>query len=360
MNWSGQYQAGKARLLGGPSVCAENKALLTQFFAYEEYKLKRQNGLAELDAACYKTLYGYVTRFWNVLRWFDGKPWTELTREDIQRVYDDLEDGRLRNRRGMPYQDRTSYYNKIFKSKPFRLAGKDELARQVIEFAVPARRTVRFVTEPMFRRLAGVVSNPRHLLLLWLAWDLGENLSSLLCLTKRHFAEQRSSWNGESEYVVDLSAVSLKRSRQKRSEVTLYPETALYLGMVLEALGPGDRLFPFEHRAAAKFLAAAVRKSRATTLPNHEPVRWKDLRSGMACHLLRSGWSRDEVNARLGHTPSSGALNAYINFMAIDRSAAKQKLYRQPPSPPPSGPTRPLDRPDDQGMRRWSFSTGSF
>jgi len=57
---------------------------------------------------------------------------------------------------------------------------------------------------------------------------------------------------------------------------------------------------------------------------NGDRLSWKDLRSGMACHLLRSGWSRDEVNARLGHTAYSAALNAYINYLGLDRGHAKR------------------------------------
>ena len=47
----------------------------------------------------------------------------------------------------------------------------------------------------------------------------------------------------------------------------------------------------------------------------------------MACHLLKSGWSREEVDARLGHTPNSKALNAYINYLAIDRERPKKRLF---------------------------------
>lgn len=46
----------------------------------------------------------------------------------------------------------------------------------------------------------------------------------------------------------------------------------------------------------------------------------------MACHLLRNGWSTDEVNARLGHTPHSDALDAYINFLALDRDRPKHRM----------------------------------
>ncbi|MCC6678615.1 MAG: site-specific integrase [Phycisphaerales bacterium] len=326
MGWIAQYQRAKPALLADASICPENRELFRQFFEFEEYKLKRQNGLAALDEGCGNTLYGYTIRLRNVNRWFANKPWQDLTREDIKQVYDALEDGSIRNQRGEPFRDPAAYYNKIFKSKPFRLAGKAELAREVIEFSTTRNRVVNFVTEEQFRRLVSVIPHPRHLLLLWLAWDIGENINTLLQLTNRDFMPQVNKYTGDREYVVHLPAEKLKRSRQERSENTLYPETAMYTDMVLANAGTDDRLFPFGYRQANKLIATAARKTGATTLPNGRPVRWKDLRSGMACHLLRTGWNREEVNARLGHTPQSDALDAYINFLALDRNAPKQRM----------------------------------
>ena len=47
----------------------------------------------------------------------------------------------------------------------------------------------------------------------------------------------------------------------------------------------------------------------------------------MACDLLNKGWTTDEANARLGHTPSSKELDKYINFLAIDRKKPQKKVY---------------------------------
>ncbi len=251
-----------------------------------------------------------------------------MTKEDIQRVYDDLEDDRIKTRNGTIFQDRSSYYNKIFKGKPFRLAGKDGLAEDVIESFKNSPRIVRYATEESFRKLVRVSRNPVHQLLLWLAWDIGENIQTLLALTREDFIAQVNRHSGEREYIVNLPASKLKRSRLTRSEVTLYPETTRLLDLVLPSAPLNDGyLFNSGYRAAAKVLAKAVQRSGASTMPHGEPVRWKDLRSGMACHLLRSGWTRDEVNARLGHAPNSNTLNAYINFLAIDREAPKQRLW---------------------------------
>lgn len=326
MTWKHQYVNAKPLFLADATICAPNRTLIADFLAFEEYKLKRSNGLSEVDEACCKTLYGYIQRLRNVNRWFENKPWTELTKEDIKRVYDALEDGTIRTQKGTQFQDRHSYYNKIFKSKPFRLAGKEALAREVIEFSTRPRKPVRYITEETFKRLASAISNPLHLLLLWLAWDIGENIDTLLNLTKRDFIVQINAYTGEREYLVQLPQAKLKRTRMARSEVTLYRETARYADTVLASLGPDDCPFTFGYRYASQVLKRAVSKVGATTMPHDQSVRWKDLRSGMACHLLKNGWTRDEVNARLGHTPSSSTLDAYINFLALDRNGPKQRL----------------------------------
>lgn len=89
-----------------------------------------------------------------------------------------------------------------------------------------------------------------------------------------------------------------------------------YADIVLERLKPEDSVFGSGYRQALKVLHSAVTKTGATSLPNNAKITWKDFRSGMACHLLKSGRTREEVDARLGHTPQSKALNAYINVSA--------------------------------------------
>jgi len=327
MAFKEQYERTKSKLIGDSTICDENLALFREFFEYQEYKLKRINNLSSLDEACYKTLSGYVTRLRNVNTWFGNKPWKELTKADIKRVYDDLEDGRIKKRDGTRFEDRASYYNKIFKSKPFKIAGKSELAREVMEFStIPSDKEVRFVTEESFRKMVSVLSKPKHLFLFWLAWDVGENIGALLQLTKRDFVRQMNPYTEEVEYLVNLPRDKIKRSRQSRSEPTLYPETVRFADMVLERLGDGDRPFGFGHRYALKLIKTSAEKTGAKCMPYNDSISWKDLRSGMACHLLKLGFTRDEINARLGHKPSSKVLDKYINYLAIDRHKPKSKL----------------------------------
>ena len=322
----GRYENAKAELLADKAICKQNRDFWREFFEMQEYKLKRTNNLNALDAGTYKTLYYYVIRFRNLNDWFVNKPWRDLTREDIKRVYDGLEDGTITNQSGKRFKSREDYYSKIMKSKAFEMVGKAELAREVIQFARPNRTEVRFILEEDFRKLVQHASKLPHRLLLWLAWDIGENINSLLQLRKQDFFRGKNPDTDEPEYRVNLRNDILKRTRKARSELTNYPETVELLDAYLADLAPDEALFPYGYHNAKKMLDRVREKAKVKCMPNGEIVTWKDFRSGMACDLLKKGWTTDEVNARLGHKPSSEEIDKYVNFLAIDRHRPKRKV----------------------------------
>jgi hypothetical protein len=327
MKFKERYIRTKNELLTG-SLCEKNKELFSRFFEWEELKLKRTNGLAQLDEPCYNTLCGYVAKLKNVNIWFNNKPWVELTKEDIQKVYNDLEDGKIRNHMGDRFGDLKSYYGKIFRSKPFEMAGKLQLVKEVMEFTRSHNKEeVRFIEEETFRKIVSVVIRPEQKLLCFLAFDIGENVNTLLRLKKSSFFKQINPNNKEPEYMVNLPKDKLKRTRLTRSEITNFKETVELLDLVLRDLKEDEQVFSFEYAQAKKFLNRAVDIVGAKCIPKGQKVTWKDLRSSMACHLLRNHWTTDEVNARLGHKPSSKEIDKYCNFLAIGRHEPKKKMY---------------------------------
>lgn len=322
-----QYLNRKPKFLNDSSINKANRDLFTRFFDFEETKLKRINDLRELDENCYKTLYDYICRLTSVNLWFGNKDLSKITKEDIEKVFNDLEDGKIKNARGKPFKERKCYYNKIFKGKLFKMIGKDEFSREVMEFHKPnGDGETRFITHEDFLKLADTAIKLEHKLLLWLAWDIGENVNALLKLKKRDFVRTINE-NKEIEYRINLSRENIKRSRTSRGEITNYKETAQYLDNILSGLKDDEDLFKFEYRMAKKFFDRAVRITNIKCQPKGQNPSWKDLRSGMACNLLKQGWNRDEVNSRLGHKPSSREIDKYINFLALDKHKPKRKLY---------------------------------
>lgn len=253
-----RYENARMRFLHDETICAENRTLIAQFLNWQEYKLRRRYGLTELDDPCLKTMCGYVIKLRAVNRWFGNKAWKDLTRDDIKRVYDDLEDGRILSSRGRPYEDLPGYYAKILKGKPFMLAGKAEITREIIDVTTHRPKPVRYVTEEIVRSLSDALTYPHHRFLLWLAWDLGENIGALVQLRKSDFTVQSNRDSGEREYLVRLSPEKLKRSRRARAEITLYTETVEYGDPVLAQLQDGDLVFPLQIESARKFLLIAA------------------------------------------------------------------------------------------------------
>lgn len=327
INWETRYAKAKKRLFDDPTICKENKTLFDNFFKFEEYKLKRSNNLRALDSNCFKTLYGYIVKLRRVNLWFNNKPFEKLTESEIKKVYDDLEDGKIKRVDGKPYENLyDSYYCKIFLSKPFELAGKLDITKNIFTYPKRNDKEVRFITEQDFKKIVNHCYKPHHKLLAWLAWDIGENINSLLKLTKNDFTRQENPNTKEPEFIVNLRREILKRSRKPRSEITNYQESVELLDQHLSDLGPHELLFDFGYGNSKKILERAVERAKVKCLPNGEKPTWKDLRSGMACDLLKKGWTTDEVNSRLGHRPSSDEIDKYINFLAIDRHRPKEKV----------------------------------
>ena len=345
------YKRRRKELLKDKSINSKNKEIIEKFLVFEEYKLKRKEGLSEVDERSYKTLYFYVSRITNINRWFNGKVWEDLTKEEIKKVIDDLEDGKITNQYGRRYTNRSLYYQ-MFQGKFFSLAGKNHIVRDMLEeFSIKGRKDtnhVRFIEEADFRKIVDCINDPIQRGLCWISWDYGENISSLVSLSRDDVKKQFNSDTGEPEYLIIFSKDKLKRSRTPRSELNNYPETVRYLDIILENIKPvdktftnkfvknknissihaPDKLFKFGWKVAEKFFRKAVEKSGVRCMPGGERVTWKDLRSSMACDLLKKGWTTDEVNSRLGHKPSSRIIDRYVSYLALDRHKPKQKVYQ--------------------------------
>lgn len=325
-----RYSSAKRKFLSDKKICKENINLYKKTLEYEEKKLKRKNNLPALDDGCYKTLYGYIIKFKNVNRWFKNKPLINLTKKEIQKFLEDFQDDKILNRQGGPYEDKESYYFKIFKSKLFEFIKKKDIVTEIMDeqfFCCKKRKEVRFIEEESFRKIIDVTIKPEHKLYLWLSWDIGENSFSWFQIEKRDFRRVINPDTKESEYHINLRKEILKRSRTSRTEITNFKETVHFLDLILSDLKDNDKLFNFGQRQAEKFFKRAVQIAKIKTIPSGDIPKLKDLRSSMACDLLRKGWSTDEVNSRLGHKPSSPEIDKYVNFLAIDRNKPKKKIY---------------------------------
>jgi len=88
-----------------------------------------------------------------------------------------------------------------------------------------------------------------------------------------------------------------------------------------------DYIFTFKYRQALQIFDSVVKRSGVNCEPHNDKPSWKDLRSGMACHLFKQGWHVEDINLRLGHSPQSKWLDSYINYLAVNRRRAKETHF---------------------------------
>ena len=75
-----RYTKQKGELLSDNEFNPKNLEIIKKFLEFEEYKLKRKEGLAEVDEKSYKTLYSYLGRLKRLNEWFNN-----LNKEEISK-----------------------------------------------------------------------------------------------------------------------------------------------------------------------------------------------------------------------------------------------------------------------------------
>jgi len=124
-----RYLRVKEELLNDTSINSKNRETIREFLRLEEYKLKRKQGLSEVDERSYKTLYFYIGRLKNLNIWFENKDWGSLTEKEITNLIDDLEDGKIKTKKGTNYSDRSLYYQ-MLGGMLFEIIGKADISKK--------------------------------------------------------------------------------------------------------------------------------------------------------------------------------------------------------------------------------------
>lgn len=322
MTFKEEYERRKTKLLADKTINTKNRKYYKEILEYFEIKLKRINGNPKLDEANYKTLQTYLAKCKNVNKWFKNKDLKKITKKDIDQVYNDLEDEKLK-----PYGDRTSYYTKFFKSKPFEIIGKKELAKEVIQYTKTKKTKVQFIELKEFIKILDHIKSIEIKLFLWLCFDYGENPFSILQLKENNFTRQLNPDSKNPEYLLHLNEEIIKRSRTERSELNIFDETVRLLEQVLENKKDNEPLFNFTCRAVEKAFSKAVTKAKIRTTPDNAKPTLRTLRKSMCTYCLKNGWTTDEIKSRLGHKPSSNVLDIYVSYLAIGRHKSKRKVF---------------------------------
>jgi integrase len=306
----------------------ENKKLALAWMEFKEQELSDIYGTsADARIRNAKTLYKQFTTYLsNVLYWFNHLDLKQLTENDLLTVYRNLEKKKLLSVQGKELSDITlkDIYMRVFKNGFFKFIHKDDIAHAIIKRKVASTQEVRFFELDTLKQITNAAELKSHRLAYWLLFDVGLEVSALVQLRKSNF-ELKKSKNDEEYYIVHVPKEISKKGRRVRNNFVSFTETNQLLKNYLEKLRDSDLLFNFEPHGIYRALMRLNEKYDFRVKPTGDQVSIKDFRSSCATHLLKQGWTTDEVKARLGHAPSSDEIDKYVNYLGLHQERRREQ-----------------------------------
>ncbi|MFH1915631.1 MAG: site-specific integrase [Nanoarchaeota archaeon] len=321
---------GKIRVLGGFfTVRPDNRDLIVKYLDMREEDFRDIYGAGK-DARIRnaKTLYKFLTSYLaNIAFWFNDKPFTDLTEDDIRRVYRGLESGELKSVKDNHLGELSlkDIYERAMKNGFFKMIGKDELARNVIKRKIANKQEVRFFELDTLKKMADLASTNTQRLAFWLLFDTGIEVSALVQLKKSHFELKQDSETKTEFYTLRIPKDISKKGRRIRNNYIHFTETNELLKKHLTGLEDTDKLFNMQPFALYRALERLNAVHHFKTKPEGKEITTKDFRSSCATYFLQIGWNTDEIKGRLGHSPSSDEIDKYVNYLGLHQNKRREK-----------------------------------
>lgn len=308
----------------------KNKALANKWIIKREEDLQNQNGYDKNAEIRYnKTMYKEISTFMpNVLLWFNHLNLEKLTAEELKEIYKKLEQGELETIKGniLKPVSRKDYYSKVFKGGFFKFIGKEDIAKKVIQRRFSLSKEVKYLSYDNLKKILMYTKKVDHRLAFLLLFDTGVEITALLHLKKKNFQYEEDE-KGDFDFKLNVGEEEVKKGRQARYMYLQLGETKKLLKEYLDTIKESDKLFNFKQAALWKALKLVVRKYQIKTSGVvQDLVTIKDFRSGCASYMYGTlNWSVGDIKDRLGHSPSSTAIDVYINYLAKDKKQQVQK-----------------------------------
>jgi len=313
------YKTAKKNLAKDKTISRKNKALIVKWLNIKEDSLSSQKGKNDINSQIRytKTLSKYVSFLRNVARWFDDL--SNLTKEDLKKFYDDFETGKIKNQKGKMYEKSTrlDYYNKIFKSGFFKWLGYGDIAKEIFILERGEDYEVRFFEKKDLDKMIRMTNSIRNKLFLTLSFDTGLRIGTTLNLRKKDFKKRYNDTTKQDYYLINVRKEYIKGNRSLNIAVWL-PETNELLDLYLKDLKDNDLIFDFSYSNVRKIVRRASDRAKVKTKPDGKNLTIHDFRRSSATYWLTKGCSLDIIKSRLGHKPSSVAIDKYISYLGLN------------------------------------------
>jgi uncharacterized protein YukE len=119
------------------------------------------------------------------------------------------------------------------------------------------------------------------------------------------------------QYVIHIPKANTK-SNATRAVIVMLPETILLMQAHLQGMKKEDYLFNFQYSNAIKIITHASKRAKVVVKPVDDTLETHDFRRSGTMYFLNRRFSHDWLKKRLGHKPSSTAIDKYINYASLD------------------------------------------
>lgn len=319
-----RYENRKQKILNSLEFNSINKKLFFEWLNKKEEKLKNQKGREETDKIRWsKTLNKYLDFFVGIDKWFK-KPFNELTEEDLIKVREDLEEGRITNKKGEKFSQSTrlDYYNKVFKSNFFEFLGLKEIAKKIFVLEREEDAEVKFFTKEDLDQMTKFSNNIRNKMFLYFLFDTGVRIGTALNIQIKDCEERHNIETKQDYFLIHINKEYTK-SKIDSTISLLLPETNELLSTYLKnKKKTKELLFQFSYSNARKLIERVSRVAKIKTKPENKEVSIHDFRKSCATYFLSKKYSIDFVRKRLGHKPSSTVIDKYVNYLGLNEEEA--------------------------------------
>lgn len=328
-NAIGRYKQAKLNIAKDKSILKVNRDLILLWLDIKEKELKNRKGREYGDEIRWsKTMNKYCYLLRRVVYWVK-KPLKELTPADIERLYNDLEDGKITTKSGRPYTKygRKDFYNKVFKSDFFKSLGLKEKAQDIIKLESISDEEVKFFGKEKLDKMITYTHSLKYRFIYFLLFDTGMRIGTVLNLHKNDFEKRYNNETKQDYYMVHIRKEYTK-SKKARSISLWLEETNQLTPMFLDTVKDNDFIFNMGYASVRKHLSNMCKKLNIKTRPDKKPVSIHDFRKSCATYWLSKNVSIDAVRARLGHKPSSNAIDRYVSYLGLNEKQTVQQIQQ--------------------------------
>ncbi len=326
-----KYQTSRESINTDVRILESNKKIILAWLERKEEDLKTRKGqdfTASIRWA--KTMNKYVVLLKNFGHWIQ-KPFQEITQEDLQQLYKDLETGKIKSKKGVPFSKSTrqDYYNKLFKGDFFDFINKIEIAKKVFRMEKDPDEHVKFFLKSDLDKMLKFTTKTRNKFFLTLLFDTGVRVGTALNLRKKDIEKRFNQETKEYFYLIHIRKEYTK-SRREENIGTWLPETTELLDQYLEEVAKDDDLlFNFSYQNARKLVTRVSIKGGIITKPDNESITLHDFRRSSATYWLTKKVSIDSIKKRLGHRPSSTVIDKYVSYLGINEEQIVTELQEK-------------------------------